>query len=78
MDDPFDIAQLENITETPSDKQLRILDMFASGMHTPEIAKQLHVSPHTVISHKRLIFRALNARSLPNAVAIAMRRGLIK
>jgi DNA-binding NarL/FixJ family response regulator len=58
-------------------RQWQVLDLLCEGEGTEEIAATLSVSPETVRSHVKGIFRRLNVRSREEAVAVACRlRGL--
>jgi NarL family two-component system response regulator LiaR len=58
-------------------RQWQVLDLLCEGASTEEIAATLSVSPETVRSHVKGIFRRLNVRSREEAVAVACRlRGL--
>ena len=58
-------------------RQWQVLDLLCEGRSTEEIAATLSVSPETVRSHVKGIFRRLNVRSREEAVAVACRlRGL--
>ena len=58
-------------------RQWQVLDLLCEGRTTEEIAAALTVSPETVRSHVKGIFRRLNVRSREEAVAVAYRlRGL--
>jgi two-component system, NarL family, response regulator LiaR len=58
-------------------RQWQVLDLLCEGGSTEEIAATLSVSPETVRSHVKGIFRRLNVRSREEAVAVACRlRGL--
>ncbi len=60
-----------------SPRETEILNMLADGLGNKEIAWRLHISEHTVKYHIGSIFNKLNASSRAEAVAIAIRRGLI-
>lgn len=58
-------------------RQWEVLDLVCEGMTTHEIAAALVVSPETVRSHMKEIFRRLNVRSREEAADAACRlRGL--
>jgi DNA-binding NarL/FixJ family response regulator len=58
-------------------RQWQVLDLLCEGRNTEEIAATLTVSPETVRSHVKGIFRRLDVRSREEAVAVAYRlRGL--
>jgi DNA-binding NarL/FixJ family response regulator len=58
-------------------RQWQVLDLLCEGRSTEEIAATLNVSPETVRSHVKGIFRRLGVRSREEAVVVAYRlRGL--
>lgn len=60
-----------------SPRQLEILRLVAQGMSNEEIAHQLDISRQTVKNHMTAAMRALGARRRGQAVAAAMRAGLL-
>jgi len=60
-----------------SPRETEVLKMLADGLGNKEIAWRLHISEHTVKFHVGSIFNKLNASSRVEAVAIAIRRGLV-
>ena len=60
-----------------SPRETEVLNMLADGLGNKEIAWRLRISEHTVKFHIGSIFNKLNASSRAEAVAIAVRRGLI-
>jgi len=60
-----------------SPRETEILNMLADGLGNKEIAWRLHISEHTVKFHVGSIFNKLDASSRAEAVAMAIRRGLI-
>jgi DNA-binding CsgD family transcriptional regulator len=51
--------------------QRRVLELIAAGAKTPDVCRTLFVTANTVI------LRELRARSMPHAVALAIRHGEI-
>jgi DNA-binding NarL/FixJ family response regulator len=69
---------VEPRADTPlSRRELQILQMIAYGATTKEVAHQLGISPHTVKTHLERIFEKLGANDRAQAVAIALRRGMV-
>ncbi|MEO0405963.1 MAG: response regulator transcription factor [Cyanobacteria bacterium P01_A01_bin.135] len=66
---------LEAAPLTPRERE--VLHCLAGGMSNKAIARELMVSSHTVKFHVSSIFTKLGANSRTEAVAIAMRQGLI-
>jgi DNA-binding NarL/FixJ family response regulator len=58
-------------------RQRQILQLFADGHSTDEVAKRLGLSLETVRTHARASLPRLGARDRAHAVAIAMRGSLI-
>lgn len=67
--------------ETPAsiltDRELEILRLIAKGNTTQQIAEKLHISVHTVNSHRKNILKKLNLNSPIQLVAYAMEAGLV-
>jgi LuxR family maltose regulon positive regulatory protein len=57
--------------------ELRVLQFLPSHLSFPEVADQLCVSPNTVKSHARAVYRKLNATSRAEAVDRARDCGLL-
>ena len=55
-----------------SEREIAVLDEIANGTPTEEVARKLHVSPHTVRTHIKNILRKLQANTRAHAVAIAL------
>jgi DNA-binding NarL/FixJ family response regulator len=55
-----------------------VLELVAEGLSAPEIAARLVLSPATVRSHLRNIFRKLEVSDRVSAVVKAMRAGLVR
>jgi two-component system response regulator NreC len=60
-----------------TDREREILRLIAQGMTTPEIAKDLVLSPHTVQSHRDRIMSKLDLHSKAALVRYAVERGLV-
>jgi DNA-binding NarL/FixJ family response regulator len=61
-----------------SPRELQVLQKIAYGATTKEVAHALKVSPHTVKTHLERIFEKLGANDRAQAVAIALRKGLVE
>jgi DNA-binding NarL/FixJ family response regulator len=63
---------------TPLSKREReILQKVADGATTRQVASDLGISPHTVKTHLERIFEKLGANDRAQAVAIAIRTGIV-
>jgi DNA-binding NarL/FixJ family response regulator len=64
---------------TPLSKREReILQKVANGSTTKQVASELGISPHTVKTHLERIFEKLGANDRAQAVAIAIRNGIVE
>jgi two-component system response regulator DegU len=61
-----------------SDREVKVLQYVADGMSNKEIADKLMISEKTVKAHLRSIFRKLEVGDRAQAVAYAMRKGLVE
>jgi two-component system nitrate/nitrite response regulator NarL len=61
-----------------SERELDVLGMIADGRSAPEIARELELAPTTVKSHLRSLYAKLGVSDRAAAVAVAMRRGLLR
>lgn len=60
-----------------SKREREILQKVADGATTRQVASDLGISPHTVKTHLERIFEKLDANDRAQAVAIAIRTGLV-
>jgi DNA-binding CsgD family transcriptional regulator len=58
-------------------RELEILELVSRGFESRAIGRELHVSPETVRTHMTHVLGKLGAHTRAEAVAIAVRRGLI-
>lgn len=63
---------------TLSERELVVLEHLASGQELPGIARTLHVSPNTVKTQLRGVYRKLGVRGRDDAVLEARRRGILR
>lgn len=61
-----------------SQRELEVLDLVVKGFTFPEIARLLALSPHTVGTFVRRIYRKLEVRSRGEAVFEALQLGIVK
>jgi two-component system nitrate/nitrite response regulator NarL len=61
-----------------SAREKEILQKVAYGATTKEVAHDLGISPHTVKTHLERIFEKLGANDRAQAVAIAIRSGMVE
>jgi DNA-binding NarL/FixJ family response regulator len=73
-----EVQYVEQRPPTPlSKRESEILQKVAYGATTKEVARELDISPHTVKTHLERIFEKLGANDRAQAVAIALRQGLV-
>ena len=77
------IEEVQHVEDAPattplSKREREILQMVANGSTTKEVARDLGISPHTVKTHLERIFEKLGANDRAQAVAIAIRTGLVQ
>jgi len=74
-----EVQYVDRRPEAPlSRRETQILQMVAYGSTTKEVAHDLGISPHTVKTHLERIFEKLGANDRAQAVAIAIRRGIVE
>ena len=69
-------AVTKNNTLTPS--ELDIVKLIVQGLSTRHISEIKQVSYHTVVSHKKNIFRKLNVNTCSELIVFAIKQGLIE
>ena len=69
---------LEEGDRTLTARQREILQMLADGLQTDAVARELGLSTETVRTHTKRILAKLHADTRTQAVAIAIRNGLIQ
>lgn len=73
------LAESEGAKAMPLSKREReILQKVADGATTRQVATDLGISPHTVKTHLERIFEKLGANDRAQAVAIAIRTGIVR
>jgi DNA-binding NarL/FixJ family response regulator len=73
------LAEVEGTKAMPLSKREReILQKVADGATTRQVATDLGISPHTVKTHLERIFEKLGANDRAQAVAIAIRTGIVR
>ncbi len=79
--DPVPAKPVPNAVESDvslSDREREILLLASKGYNYPEMGKLMGISPHTVTSHVKKIYRKLAVHSRGEAVFEAHRMGLIR
>lgn len=77
IDDRVSEAVFRPPTARLTERQIAILRLVATGATNSEVARELHLSPHTVKDHLAQIMRSLDARTRAEAVARGIAEGLL-
>jgi LuxR family maltose regulon positive regulatory protein len=64
-------------SETLTDRELEVLRLLQGSLSLSEIAKELYISPNTVKTHAKAVYRKLGVGSRHEAVQIARGRQLV-
>ena len=65
------------LTTALTDRERDVLELLADGYTTQEVADRLAFSHHTIRSRVKAILAKLEARTREQAVAIAIREGIL-
>ena len=71
-------ASTGELREPPSGAELAVLRLLASDLSTREIGERLFLSPNTIRSHTRALYRKLGVHSRTDAIARATALGLLE
>lgn len=74
------VAANEKVETEPTPltrSEIEILRLIARGLSVKEIASNRNLSAHTVVTHKKNIFRKLRVSSVHEATRYALRAGLV-
>jgi DNA-binding NarL/FixJ family response regulator len=76
----FDSGEKKNQGEEPgqlTNTEMEIVRYISEGLTTKEIAQRKFISVHTVITHRKNIFRKLGVSSVSELIMYALRAGWI-
>ncbi|MCP4358926.1 MAG: response regulator transcription factor [Chloroflexi bacterium] len=74
---PEELLTADTTVDPLTNRENEVLQLVAEGLTNKAIARQLHISDHTVKFHVNAIMTKLNAQSRTEAVVRATRLGLI-
>ncbi len=63
---------------TISNRELEILQLVANEHSTKEIAKELYISVHTVLSHRKNLLIKMDAKNTAGLVRRGFEKGLLQ
>jgi len=66
------------LLEPLSESELRVLRYLPTNLRAPEIARELFLSPHTIKSEARSLYRKLDASTRSQAVLRSRELGLLE
>jgi DNA-binding CsgD family transcriptional regulator len=69
-------ARTKSKTLTP--RELAVVQLLASGCSYREVAARLGISPHTVVTHVKNVYRKLEVHTAAAAVMRAVQLGFIR
>ena len=72
-----DGSQVPTLLELLTMREREVLQLFAEGYGTKEVAAQLHLSPKTIEVHRLSLFAKLNVNNVIELTRIAIKEGLI-
>ncbi len=61
-----------------SPREFEVLELITKSMTTAQIADELHLSVHTINSHRKNILKKLNLNSPAELIVYALETGLVK
>jgi LuxR family transcriptional regulator, maltose regulon positive regulatory protein len=73
-----DRASSGELLEPPSEAELAVLELLASGLSNREIGERLFLSSNTIRSHLRALYHKLGVHSRADAIARATALGLLR
>lgn len=76
VESPHEEENCEPTTLTP--REFEVLELITKGMKTSQIAEYLHVSVHTINSHRKNILKKLHLKSPAELIVYALESGLVK
>lgn len=77
MDQP-DVRKLPMENTSLTGSEMEIIRLIAEGMTTKEIASRKNISFHTVMTHRKNIFRKARVNNASELVMFAIRNGIIE
>lgn len=76
VENPEKVEDCEPTNLTP--REYEVLELITRGKTTAQIAQNLHLSIHTINSHRKNILRKLNMNSPAELIVYALESGIVK
>ena len=73
----FKFPEISEFREVLTDREAEILRLIARGFSSIDIARFLHLSPHTVNTHRKNMLRKLEVANTPELLSLARDMGVI-
>ncbi|MGM0579961.1 MAG: response regulator transcription factor [Bacteroidota bacterium] len=73
----YDIPELESFKCDLSNREIEVLNLISKGFSSEIISHSLHISVHTVNTHRKNMLRKMEASNTPQMLYIARELGLI-
>jgi len=71
------VSAAEELSEPPTAREGEVLGLLARGLSNKQIARELHISEHTVKFHISALYAKLGVGNRAEAVSQGARHGLI-
>ena len=71
------IARIVEGYNSPTNKELEVLQLLSAGKSTEEIARRLGISPNTAETHRRHLLDKLQARNVAELIMNAVSQGIL-
>jgi len=69
--------KINDVSETLSERETEVLKYIAKGNSNKEIAANMHLSPHTVMTHRKNITNKLGIKSISGLTVFAILQNII-
>lgn len=72
-----DTVSKSNSTTVLTERETEVLELIAVGKTTNQVANELHLSNHTINSHRKNIMKKLKLKHPPQLISYAWENGLV-
>jgi DNA-binding CsgD family transcriptional regulator len=74
----MNLTACKPVTATLTPRELAVVRLLSSGCSYEQAAAQLGISPHTVVTHIKNLYRKLEVHTAASAVMRAVQLGLLE
>jgi len=72
------LIEVKNISQSViSVREKQVLNLISKGYAIKEMASELYLSEHTIVSHKKSLAQKLDAKNCVDLIVKAIRKGFI-